>query len=239
MKKITIFLLTAFFTTNLFSLPFNSKLTEDDLTIINSGEVLIKNIKYRKNMSLNENINELGIELYNKIESLNPKYLAEIIQIKPYEGNEDLPKKLEILLKDIPQYVGIPYYSVRAEEWYDLYSSAIITSEETIDNVTKISADIEMEPFGIIKEDIEIKKQEDCILYQAINKNKLSYYDKFDCVWPERLMICIYLHRDGDNWILYGVGGVNAPRIPFFTERIETSFINRIKTFCDYIFKQF
>ena len=45
MKKITIFLLTAFFTTNLFSLPFNSKLTEDDLTIINSGEVLIKNIK--------------------------------------------------------------------------------------------------------------------------------------------------------------------------------------------------
>lgn len=239
MKKITIFLLTAFFTTNLFSLPFNSKLTEDDLTIINSGEVLIKNIKYRKNMSLNENINELGIELYNKIESLKPKYLAEIIQIKPYEGNEDLPKKLEILLKDIPQYVGIPYYSVRAEEWYDLYSSAIITSEETIDNVTKISADIEMKPFGIIKEDIEIKKQEDCILYQAINKNKLSYYDKFDCVWPERLMICIYLHRDGDNWILYGVGGVNAPRIPFFTERIETSFINRIKTFCDYIFKQF
>lgn len=239
MKKITIFLLTAFFATNLFSLPFNSKLTEDDLTIINSGEVLIKNIKYRKNMSLNENINKLGIELYNKIESLNPKYLAEIIQIKPYEGNEDLPKKLEILLKDIPQYVGIPYYSVRAEEWYDLYSSAIITSEETIDNVTKISADIEMEPFGIIKEDIEIKKQEDCILYQAINKNKLSYYDKFDCVWPERLMICIYLHRDGDNWILYGVGGVNAPRIPFFTERIETSFINRIKTFCDYIFKQF
>lgn len=239
MKKITIFLLTAFFTTNLFSLPFNSKLTEDDLTIINSGEVLIKNIKYRKNMSLNENINELGIELYNKIESLNPKYLAEIIQIKPYEGNEDLPKKLEIILKDIPQYVGIPYYSVRAEEWYDLYSSAIITSEETIDNVTKISADIEMKPFGIIKEDIEIKKQEDCILYQAINKNKLSYYDKFDCVWPERLMICIYLHRDGDNWILYGVGGVNAPRIPLFTERIETSFINRIKTFCDYIFKQF
>ena len=50
-------------------------------------------------MSLNENINELGIELYNKIESLNPKYLAEIIQIKPYEGNEDLPKKLEILLR--------------------------------------------------------------------------------------------------------------------------------------------
>lgn len=239
MKKIVLFLLTSFFATNLFSLPFNSKLTEEDLSVINSGEVLIKNINYKKNMSLNKGINDFGDELHDVIDDLKPKYLAEIIQIKPYQGNEDLPERLEEVLKAIPDYVGIPYYSVRAEEWYDLYSSAIITSEETIDNVTKISADIEMEPFGVIKEDIEIKKQEDCVLYQAINKNKLSYYDKFDCVWPERLMICIYLHRDGDNWILYGVGGVNAPRIPFFTERIETSFINRIKTFCDYIFKQF
>jgi len=240
MKKLNLLLLfTILISTHLFSLPFNSKLTEEELTKINNGEVLIKNINYKKNMSLITGINPLGDELHKKIDDLKPKYLAEIIQLKPYKGNEDLPQKLEAVLKAIPDYVGIPYYSVRAEAWYDLYSSAVITSEETNGNIKKISADIEMEPFGIIKEDIEIKKDNDSILYSAINKNLLSYYDKFNCVWPEKLMICIYLHRDGDNWILYGVGGVNAPRIPFFTERIETSFINRIKTFCDYIFKQF
>ena len=53
------------------------------------------------------------------------------------------------------------------------------------------------------------------------------------------MKICILLIRDGDNWILYGIGGVNAPRVPFFTERIQTSFINRINTFCSFIFKKF
>ena len=96
-----------------------------------------------------------------------------------------------------------------------------------------------MEPFGTVHEVIQIKKLDDSILYSAINTNKLRYHDQFDCVWPEKMLICIYLFRDGDNWVLYGIGGVNAPRIPFFTQRIETSFINRIKTFCDYIFKQF
>jgi len=73
----------------------------------------------------------------------------------------------------------------------------------------------------------------------ATNTNKLRYLDKFDCIWPEKMKICILLFRDGDNWVLYGIGGVNAPRIPFFTERIQTSLINRINTFCSYIFKKF
>ena len=78
-------------------------------------------------MSLNEGVNQLGDELHQKIKKLNPKYLAEIIQIKPYEGNEDLPQRLEQTLKAIPDYAGIPYYSERAEQWYDLYSSIKVT----------------------------------------------------------------------------------------------------------------
>jgi len=239
MKKLNLLLLfTILISTHLFSLPFNSKLTEEELTKINNGEVLIKNIKYKKNMSLNKDINALGDKLFKNMDTLEPKYLAEIIQVRPYDGNEDLPQRLEEILKAIPSYVGIPYFSERKQKWYDLYSSAEITKEETIDNITYISADVEMAPFGVIKEEIEIEKNDDSILYTAINKNLLRYHDKFDCIWPDRLMICIYLHRDGDNWVLYGLGGVNAPRIPFFTQRIETSFINRINTFCDYIFKK-
>ena len=123
------------------------------------------------------------------LKKLNPKYLAEIIQIKPYEGNEDLPQRLEQTLKAIPDYAGIPYYSERAEQWYDLYSSAVITSEESVDNVTDIKADFEMEPFGTVHEVIQIKKLDDSILYSAINTNKLRYHDQFDCVWPEKMVI--------------------------------------------------
>ena len=96
-----------------------------------------------------------------------------------------------------------------------------------------------MEPFDLVNEDIALYRTKDSILYTAVNTNKLRYLDKFDCVWPRKMKICILLIRDGDNWILYGIGGVNAPRVPFFTERIQTSFINRINTFCSFIFKKF
>lgn len=223
----------------LFSQIFNEKLTQEELSSLNNGELLIKNINYKKNICLNLNTQNLSTELLEQIDNLNPKYLAEVIQFKPYKGNEDLPQRLETVLNNVSDYAGIPYYSVRAEEWYNLYDSATIVSKTENGNKAIIKADLLMDPFDIVKETIEITKEYNQILYVATNDNLLRYLDKFDCIWPNKMKICIYLFKDGDNWILYGIGGVNAPRIPFFTERIQTSFINRINTFCSFIFKQF
>ena len=231
-------LITALF----FSLSaeaFNEKLTNEERNIVASGEVFIKNINYFKNISLKTGNTELGDQLLKEIDDLNPKYLAEVIQIKPYKGNEDLPQRLETILNNVPEYAGIPYFSERAQQWYNLYDSAVITSKTDSNNASTIKAELQMEPFGTVNEVIEITKSNESILYSAINTNKLRYLDKFDCVWPQKMKICILLFRDGDNWVLYGIGGVNAPRIPFFTERIQTSFINRINTFCSFIFKKF
>lgn len=219
--------------------PFNSKLTADERNQISSGEILIKNINYEKFMCFKKGESELGDKLLAEIRDLNPKYLAEVIQIKPYKGNEDLPQRLETLLNNVPEYAGIPYFSERGQQWYNLYDSAEIV--ESIDRVDgkDLKAELMMEPFDLVKEDISLWRSEDTILYTAVNTNKLRYLDKFDCVWPRKMKICILLIRDGDNWILYGIGGVNAPRVPFFTERIQTSFINRINTFCSFIFKKF
>lgn len=240
MKKILYLLLTlSLFSVTVFASPFNEELTEEDIAIVNKGEVLIKNIKYAKNISLNRGVSQLGDKLIDEIEDLKPKYLAEIIQYKPYEGNEDLPQQLETLLNNVPDYAGIPYYSVRHECYYDLYDSAVIKETIENENSTEIYADLEMSPFGTVNEKMNIYRAEDSILYTAVNLNKLRYYDEFDCVKPEKMKIGIFLFRDGDRWVLYGIGGVNAPRIPFFTERIQTSFINRIKTFCNFIFDKF
>ncbi len=175
---------------------------------------------------------------------MNPKYLAEIIQIKPYKGNENLPEVLTQLLYNVSDYKGIPYYSERRQKYFNLYDSAAISSEKVISSnanstVKELEAVFEMEPFGTVYETINLTQTTNSVYYSSINNNKLRYKDEFDCVWPKKLKICIILFRDGDNWVLYGIGGVNAPRIPFFTERIETSFINRIKTFCSFIFSKF
>ena len=222
-----------------FSDPFNSKLTASEREQIAGGEILIKNINYEKFMCLQRGESELGDKLLAEIRDLNPKYLAEVIQIKPYKGNEDLPQRLETMLNNVPEYAGIPYYSVRAEQWYNLYDSAEIVETTEKSDGKFMKADLKMEPFDLVQEDIELTRGKDTILYTAVNTNKLRYFDKFDCVWPRKMKICILLLRDGDNWVLYGIGGVNAPRVPFFTERIQTSFINRINTFCTFIFKKF
>ena len=240
MKKIFAFSLILFtILFSAFSDPFNSKLTPDERKTISNGEILIKNINYEKNICLKKGVNTLGDKLISEINDLNPKYLAEVIQYKPYKGNEDLPQRLEEMLNNVPDYAGIPYYSVRAEKWYNLYDSAEIKEIIDNDNSKTIRADLVMEPFDIVHEDIELSKDSETILYSAVNTNKLRYLDKFDCIWPRKMKICILLFRDGDNWVLYGIGGVNAPRVPFFTERIQTSFINRINTFCSFIFKKF
>lgn len=228
----------------IFAGVFNSNLTAEEQKTLNRGEVLIKNIGNQKNMSLNKDYNTDCQALAEEIDVLNPKYLAEIIEIKPYKGNENLPEILTELLYNVSDYKGIPYYSERHQTYFNLYDSAEIL-KETVEtqNATKTSKKLEtlfvMEPFDKVYETIYLTQTTNSVYYSSINTNKLRYLDKFDCVWPNKLKICIILFRDGDNWVLYGIGGVNAPRIPFFTERIETSFINRIKTFCNYIFTKF
>lgn len=240
MKKLCSALLLLTFTFAAISAdPFNNKLTAADREDISGGDILIKNINYEKNMCLKKGEAPLGDKLIAEIRDLNPKYLAEVIQYKPYKGNEDLPQRLEALLNNVSDYAGIPYYSVRAEEWYNLYDSAEIVESVERSDGKSLKAELMMEPFDLVKEDIELYRTSDSILYTAVNTNKLRYLDKFDCIWPKKMKICILLLRDGDKWILYGIGGVNAPRVPFFTERIQTSFINRINTFCSFIFKKF
>lgn len=237
MKKLFGLLISLTFSVSLFCLPFNSKLSQEEREKLNNGEVLIRNINYAKNICLDSE-NPLAKKLVDSIKNLSPRYLAEVIQIKPYKGNENLPEKLEQLLLNVPSYTGIPYWSERHQQYYDLYSSAEIKSIEKNDDSTKILADLIMDPFGTVNESIIMNKTDDGVFYFSENLNTLSYFDKFDCVSPKKMNMDVLLIRDGDNWILYGIGGVKAPRIPFFTERIETSFIGRIKTFCSFIFKE-
>lgn len=239
MKKIiktcTIFAALFSLGSSLFASPFNSNLTAAEKDKLDKGEVVIKNIDYSKYMSLNPDINETAASIVSKVKGYNPKYLAEIIQVRDYKGNEDLPAKMESILNNIGDYAGIPYYSERNKKYYDLYSSAKIISQEKQGNTTNIKAEFNMEPFGSIIESINVEKKSDSLLYSAYNTGKIKY-DGITCVGEKKLNIYIYLFRYEDKWVIYGVGGVNAPHLPFLTDRIRTSFINRIKTFCNFVF---
>lgn len=216
---------------------FNSNLSASERNTLSHNKVVIRKLDSLKEVSINSK-NEAITKVLAEAKKLGPVYIAEIIQVRPYAGNENLLQSFETLILDIPSYAGIPYYSERAEKWYDLYSSAAITSTTTKDNLKIINANLEMEPFGIINTQIDTMKTDSYFFYESTNLNKLRYYDKFNCVSPQKMKSLIAIYRDGDNWVLYGLGIVNAPNVFFLRDRIETSFMNRIKTFCAYFFEK-
>lgn len=225
------------FSTSLFALPFNSKLTGEDLEKVNNGEIVIRSIDKYKNISI-ESESYAVQEMRRQIDDLDPNYLAEIIQVRPYAGNEDLIERLDAVCCDIPSYAGIPYWSVQHQRYWDLYKSAqLISKTQVSDTKTEINADLYMQPFGTIHSPISIEKTQDYYVYSNTNNNSLSFKG-VTCVKKHNMKYMIILFRDGENWILYGIGGCKAPKIAMFQERIETSFINRIKTFCNFVFEK-
>lgn len=217
-----------------FSEVFNSKLTESEVETLKSGKVLIRNTKNSSNISINR-LNDDIEQVIDSIHELKPVYLAEIIQVIPVEAKPDLLLHLKNALIDIPSYKGIPYYSEHNKIWVDLYSKAEITNQVKSNSYHYIACDFYMEPFGDISAKINIEYDEDSIFYENRNTTPIMYRD-ITCVKPGKMKYLIYAFKYKDCWVLYGIGGVNAPKVPFLAERIELSFMNRIKTFCNFIF---
>src|SRR5574344_1646599 len=80
--------LVCVFSMPVFADPFNSNLSKDERAKLNRGEVLIKNIGSLKNLSVNSTPQTK--RMIEVMQDLKPAYVAEIIQIRPYKGNENL-----------------------------------------------------------------------------------------------------------------------------------------------------
>ena len=215
---------------------FNSNLTATESQKLANGEILIRNIGKAKNVCLNP-VTAQAAHLIESVTKLKPSYLAEVIQVLPASGNEDLLKKLKPLLLDIEGYVGIPYWSERNQRFYDLYSSAAIVRSDVSENGGNMNVDLVMEPFGKINVDIDLTAGGSELFYRMKNTSGVSY-GNMTVVRPEKMQSFVYAFAYDDFIVLYGIGGVNAPSVFFLRDRIETSFINRIKTFCKFIFEK-
>ena len=238
MKRTIFFTLAFALTVQIFANPFNNKIKDEEIEKLQNGEILIRNSDTIKNLCLLQDFSEKGNGLLDFAKNIKPKYIAEVIQFKPYEGNEDFEEKLEQMLFEVEKFTDIPYTTSSGGQ-YLLYDSAEILNQKKDGGHTNMQVRMYMDPFADVFQDMDIYKSDDELLYTSKNTNKLRYRDDFDCLNPEKMMTCIYLFRDGDHWVFYAVGGVNAPHIPFLTERIRRSFMNRINTFCNYIFKKF
>lgn len=239
MKK-SIFILSAIFAftavSPLFAEAFNSRLSSDERQKLENGEVLIRNINSMKEACIKESSS--SEKILSTMKKLDPAYVAEVIQVRTYEGNENLPQQIDEILCNIGDYVGIPYFSERTQKWYELYSSAEIREITEEGSSKQIDCVLEMSLFGKFDSRINVVQDEEFFYYELKNMENLIYHEKFTAIKAKKMVSCITLFRDGDNWILYAIGGIDAPKLWFLKDRIETSFMNRIKTFCNFIFSK-
>ncbi|MCR4713304.1 MAG: hypothetical protein K5751_02875 [Treponemataceae bacterium] len=213
---------------------FNDNLKTEESASIAKGEIVVRNIGNYKKICLND-VSDKAAEILVCYKKLKPAYLAETILIRPVKSNtSDEIKKLDDALADVSNYVGIPYYSVRNKQWYDLYSSAEVKNRFFKGNTECINVDFEMEPFGSINTDITIENSAQSLFYTSINTSKIKY-SGFTCIDSGELISYIYVFQYGEWQIIYGIGGADAPSIFFLQDRIETSFVNRITTFCTFM----
>ena len=236
-KNVMLLLLLVSAGLSLSAQVFNDKLTEEEQKKLANGELVIRNIGKAKNISVN-GLNPTLEQTISAIEDLNPSYLAEVIRMVPYAGNEDILEKLRPVMLDVEDYVGIPYYSERHDTYWDLYSTVEIKEFTDDGKVAHLNALMEMSPFGDIDTLINVTSGEDTLYYENTNLNNLKYHEGITVVKKNNMKSIVTVFRSGDSWILYGIGGVKAPSIFFLRDRVETSFMNRIKTMCSYFFEQ-
>lgn len=233
---IIFFFFTSFFYSNNYETKeiFNDNLSPATLDSLYKNKVFVNNAKSISKLSI-KNFNEQTNRLFNTLNKLNPNYLAEIIKIIPIEQNKNLIFELKTILTDIHSYKGIPYYSEHNDIWVDLYKEAKIISKNNYKSKDQIKAYFWMEPFKEIYSTINIDYYSNSIFYENINTSDIKYKD-FTCIKSSNMKSFIIVLKTKTHWIMYGIGAVKAPKIPIVTKRIELSFMNRIKTFCNFIF---
>lgn len=215
---------------------FNQKLSVSDKQKLENGEILFESIGKIKNIKIIET--EETSRAIGVMKKLKPNHLSEIIQIRPYKGNENIVQEISQILGNVENYIGIPYFSERVQKWYDLYSEAEILDVHDDGNERIIEAKFYMKPFGYYTSETKIENRGDYYFFTMKNTQKLRYYDKFDAVGKEDMQAAIAVFRSGESWIIYALGGAKIIDIPFLVKRAEMSFTNRINAFARAIFQK-
>jgi hypothetical protein len=209
-------------------------MNEADRQTLKSGKLLIKNIGRYKNVMLNP-VTPEAKNLLEQMKKLDPAYLAEITYIVPVEEADRCLSILYDNLLDVKTYPSIPYYSQSHNEWNVMYQFVKITASDYRTTGAAISVFGEITPFEPYNFDIALSRSGSSLEFRLVNTSEIKFKG-VPCVSKGKSLTLVCAFPYGDKMIIYGVGGVNAPYVPILNEKIQTSFINRITTFCSYIF---
>ncbi|MCR5316686.1 MAG: hypothetical protein K6E22_00520 [Treponema sp.] len=224
------------FSSDFLSCFNSSKFTKEQIQDLKEGKVVIRNLKSPLESGLKTS-NIYANKFLKELKATSPTHFAEIMQVRPYKGNENLIAQLANLVTDIKSYRQIPYYTERHGAWAAMFTKAEVVSVSRGNLTSVYNAVFRMPPFAEFDAQVSTTQIGDTLYFATKNKGKIEY-KIFDAVKPEKMECGLVLFREGDYWILYGAGAVKTNGSPFVKKRVNRAFVNRIKDFSMYFIKK-
>ena len=218
-----------------FSAIFNERLTQSEKSALRNGEFVFNSISSIKNVrakSTKETEQDIAT-----VKKVNPNHLIEVIKIIPYEGNENLIEKIAAIMQDIDAYTEIPYYSERHKRTFQLFEEAEILSVREENEKLVIDERLLMNPLKSYTARIEAENRSDYYFYMLRNTEIVKYLF-LNAIKKEKMIAGISVFRQGENWVIYALGGAYIFHGPFFNDFVEEMFCGRIKSFVMFMFQR-
>ncbi len=222
------------------SFPFNGLISDDDLQKLEAGEIVIRNIKDRKNMCMTRGLCPYADEILDMFTTLNPGYLAEILYMFPVEGNSDdsIIGQSDAIFSDWPLYKEVIYTDEDTGKSKHLFPEAELVRRTDRYRWKSIWTHVKMDFLAPYDTELIIKTTDDTFFFSQINQEAMKY--KFvTAVKPRNMQAAICCFKYRDNWFVYALGGVKAPVIPFVRNKIDHQFIGRIEDFTVFYINRF
>ncbi len=242
MKKFLFSAFIAVLTSNIFAqqiaFPFNSSWSETEIENFENGKIVIRNIKKSKKISILRGTNKHSDEMLEKFEQLEPSYLAEIIYKMPKHGNESIIEQAVQIFSDINLYKEIIYSDEKKGKQRPLFPKAEIKERTDSNGEIRIATNLQMDMLSSYDSELVIKNDGDGFFFEQHNTEPLKWHS-FTAVKSEKMVASICCFEYGENYYVYALGGIKAPRIPLVIHEIDRQFIGRIEDFTVFYIERF
>ena len=220
--------------------PFNGLISDGDLERLWEGEIVIRNIKDRKNMCMTRGICDYADEILDMFSELNPGYLAEILYMFPEEGNSNasIIGQADRIFSDWPLYKEVIYTDEDTGKSKHLFPEAELVKRTDRYRWKSIWTHVKMDFLAPYDTELIIKTTDDTFFFSQINQEAMKY--KFvTAIKPKNMQAAICCFKYRGCWFVYALGGVKAPKIPLVRNKIDHQFIGRIEDFTVFYINRF
>ena len=217
-----------------FSIGWGDK----ELSGLEQGKILIRNIQRCKNISVKSGVNPCLDKVIKTAADANANYLAEIIYRMPKSGNEGVIDQAVKIFEDINLYKQIIYSDEKKGFQRNLFPLVEQRFRNDAPGQIQIGSRLKMDMLSEYDSELQIEWGPDGFFFQQKNVSPLMWRS-FKAVKEENMIAGICCFEWDGYYYVYALGGLRAPRVPIIINEIERQFIGRIEDFTVFYIRKF